>query len=140
MRILGLDVGNSTIGVAMSDALGITAQGIETIKRRSLDHDISRLAQYVDDYDVGIFVIGYPKNMNGTIGEQALASEQFAKLVEEQFAGKKVVLWDERLTTMAARKLLIEADVKRKNRKKVVDKLAAVLILQGYLDSQVRKS
>ena len=134
MRFLGLDVGKSTIGVAMSDELGITAQGMETIKRHSLNKDIDRLAHYVETYDIGTFVVGYPKNMNGSIGEQALLSEEFAKILKEYFTDKKVVLWDERLTTMAANKILIQADVKRKNRKKVIDKVAAVLILQCYLD------
>ena len=134
MRFLGLDVGKSTIGVAISDELGITAQGVETIKRRGLENDLTRLAQYIEEHDITTFVVGHPKNMNGSIGEQALLSEEFANILKERFAGKAVVLWDERLTTMAAHKLLIQADVKRKNRKKVVDKLAAVLILQGYLD------
>lgn len=135
MRFLGLDVGKSTIGVAMSDALAITAQGIETIKRRSLETDLTKLGRYIDEYQVETIVVGYPKNMNGSIGEQALMSEEFAKVLKERFDGCRIVMWDERLTTMAARKVLIEADVRRKDRKKVVDKLAAVLILQGYLDS-----
>jgi putative Holliday junction resolvase len=131
-----LDVGDKTIGVAVSDALGITAQGLETIRRGALELDLSKLAAHAENYAVGTFVVGYPKNMNGTIGERALLSEEFASCLREKFPGAAVVLWDERLTTAAAQRMLIEAGVRRSGRKKVVDKIAAVLILQGYLDSK----
>lgn len=134
MRILGLDVGTNTIGVAVSDELGITAQGMETIRRKNLLSDIGKIKDYVDKYDIETFVVGYPKNMNGTLGAQAVMSSEFADVLQENFPETKTVLWDERLTTQAAHKMLIDADVKRKGRKKVVDKIAAVLILQGYLD------
>lgn len=135
MRTMGLDVGSKTVGVAVSDALGWTAQGVETIK---IDEEnevfgIERIKELVKSYEVNEFVVGYPKNMNNTIGPRGVASENYAKLLEDEF-GFPVVLWDERLTTMAAERLLIEADVRRKNRKKVIDKMAASMILQGYLD------
>lgn len=132
---MGLDVGSKTIGLAVSDLLGYTAQGLETIKRAGIKNDLAYIQKITQEYEVSTFVVGYPKNMNGTIGERALKSEDFAKSLMDVFPDKKVILWDERLTTMAAQKVLIEADVRREKRKKVVDKLAAVLILQGYLDS-----
>ena len=135
LRFMGLDVGDKTIGLAVSDLLGYTAQGLETVKRIGTKKDLAYIKQVADEYEVSGFVVGYPKNMNGTIGERAVKSEEFAKALQEVFPAKKVILWDERLTTMAAQKVLIEADVRRDKRKKVVDKLAAVLILQGYLDS-----
>ncbi len=135
-RLLGLDLGEKTIGVAVSDLLGLTAQGVETIRRQGEGKDLARLAQLLEEYDAAGFVLGYPKNMDGSIGERAQKSEKFAALLEYTFPGKQAVLWDERLTTMAAQKLLISADVRRAKRKAVVDKVAAVFILQGYLDSQ----
>ena len=137
MRIMGLDVGTKTVGVAISDALGWTAQGIETVKidEESGDYGIERIKELVKEYAVEEFVVGYPKNMNNTVGPRGEASENYKKLLEETF-GKPVYLWDERLTTMAAERMLIEADVSRKKRKKVIDKMAAVMILQGYLDSK----
>lgn len=135
MRTMGLDVGSKTIGVAISDALGWTAQGIETIKINE-DQDefgMERLGELIKQYEVTHIVVGYPKNMNNSIGPRAEASERFAALLEEVYS-ISVTLWDERLTTMAAEKMLISADVSRKNRKKVIDKMAAVMILQGYLD------
>jgi putative holliday junction resolvase len=135
MRIMGLDVGSKTIGVAVSDALGWTAQGIETVKINEAveDYGMERLGELIKQYEVTEVVVGYPKNMNNTIGPRAEASEKFAALLKEAYA-IPVVLWDERLTTSAAEKMLISADVSRKNRKKVIDKMAAVMILQGYLD------
>ena len=137
MRIMGLDVGTKTVGVAISDALGWTAQGIETVKidEETGDYGIERIKELVKEYAVEEFVVGYPKNMNNTVGPRGEASENYKKLLEETF-GKPVYLWDERLTTMAAERMLIEADVSRKKRKKVIDKMAAVMILQGYLDSK----
>lgn len=135
MRFLGLDIGSKTIGLAVSDLLCYTAQGIDTVRRSGMKNDLEHIKKVVEEYEVSTFVIGYPKNMNGTIGERAIKSEEFAQLLKDIFPDKKIILWDERLTTMAAQKVLIEADVRREKRKKVVDKLAAVLILQGYLDS-----
>lgn len=137
MRVMGLDVGTKTVGIAVSDALGWTAQGIETI---SIDEDagkfgMDRIAELVEEYTIQEFVVGFPKNMNNTVGPRGQASERYADLLRERF-GYPVVLWDERLTTMAAERLLISADVSRKKRKTVIDKMAAVMILQGYLDSK----
>lgn len=134
---MGLDVGTKTVGVAISDALGWTAQGIETIKiNEELEHyGIERIKELVKEYDVTEFVVGYPKNMNNTVGPRGEASERYKKLLEETFH-LPVKLWDERLTTMAAERMLIDADVSRKKRKAVIDKMAAVMILQGYLDSK----
>ncbi|MGG0657601.1 Holliday junction resolvase RuvX [Rummeliibacillus pycnus] len=135
MRIMGLDVGSKTVGVAVSDALGWTAQGIETVKidEENEEFGIERIRELVQQYGVTEFVVGFPKNMNNTIGPRGEASQAYAKLLEDTFS-LPVTLWDERLTTMAAERLLIEADVRRKNRKKVIDKMAAVMILQGFLD------
>jgi len=137
MRIMGLDVGTKTVGVAISDALGWTAQGIETIKINEElgEFGIERIKELVKEYAVTEFVVGFPKNMNNTVGPRGEASENFKKLLEETF-NFPVKLWDERLTTMAAERMLIEADVSRKKRKLVIDKMAAVMILQGYLDSK----
>ena len=137
MRTMGLDVGTRTVGIAISDALGWTAQGVETIKINEEEgvFGIDRIKELVKEYNVTQFVVGYPKNMNNTIGPRGEASENYKKLLEETF-GFPVVLWDERLTTMAAERMLIEADVSRKKRKQVIDKMAAVMILQGYLDSK----
>ncbi|ANU11270.1 Holliday junction DNA helicase RuvA [Planococcus antarcticus DSM 14505] len=135
MRIMGLDVGSKTIGVAISDPMGWTAQGIETVKINEAIEEFGmvRLGELIKQYEVTEAVVGYPKNMNNSIGPRAEASERFADLLKEAYS-ISVVLWDERLTTAAAEKMLISADVSRKNRKKVIDKMAAVMILQGYLD------
>ncbi|MDI7740750.1 Holliday junction resolvase RuvX [Lysinibacillus fusiformis] len=137
MRIMGLDVGSKTVGVAISDALGWTAQGIETVKinEETGDFGIERIKELVKEYAVTEFVVGFPKNMNNTVGPRGEASNNYKKLLEETFS-LPVKLWDERLTTMAAERMLIEADVSRKKRKQVIDKMAAVMILQGYLDSK----
>ena len=137
MRIMGLDVGTKTVGVAISDALGWTAQGIETVKidEEAGEFGIERIKALVKEYAVTEFVVGYPKNMNNTVGPRGEASENYKKLLEETF-GLPVKLWDERLTTMAAERMLIDADVSRKKRKQVIDKMAAVMILQGYLNSK----
>ncbi|RHW38630.1 Holliday junction resolvase RuvX [Lysinibacillus yapensis] len=137
MRVMGLDVGSKTVGVAISDALGWTAQGIETVKINEEigDFGIERIKELVKEYAVTEFVVGYPKNMNNTVGPRGIASENYKKLLEDTFE-LPVKLWDERLTTMAAERMLIEADVSRKKRKQVIDKMAAVMILQGYLDSK----
>jgi putative Holliday junction resolvase len=135
MRILALDVGDKTIGVAASDLLLLTAQGIEVIRRTSLEKDFIRLSEIVNEYEVETIVIGLPKNMNGTIGPRGESMQEFADKVAAQFPKIKVHLWDERLSTVGAQKALIAADVSRAKRKKVIDKMAAVFILQGYLDS-----
>lgn len=139
MRKMGLDLGTRTVGVAISDALGWTAQGIETVKihEENGEFGLDRLGQLITEYQVTEFVVGYPKNMNNSIGPRALASERFGDMLIERF-GLPVVYWDERLTTMAADRMLIDADVSRKKRKQVIDKMAAVMILQGYLDSKNR--
>jgi putative holliday junction resolvase len=137
MRIMGLDVGSKTVGIAISDALGWTAQGVETVRidEEKEEYGIHRIAELVAQYEVSSFVVGYPKNMNNTVGPRGEASERYADLLRETFS-LPVTLWDERLTTMAAERMLIEADVSRKKRKLVIDKMAAVMILQGYLDSK----
>ncbi|MER2263069.1 MAG: Holliday junction resolvase RuvX [Psychrobacillus sp.] len=139
MRIMGLDVGSRTVGIAISDALGWTAQGIETIKinEDAQDFGMDRIDELVKQHQVSEFVVGFPKNMNNSIGPRAEASEQFAKLLTDKY-NFPVTLWDERLTTMAAERMLIDADVSRKKRKLVIDKMAAVMILQGYLDRKNR--
>ncbi len=134
MRIMGLDVGDRTIGVAISDELGWTAQGIETIKRTSIAKDLKRLEELICEKRINTIVVGFPKNMNNTVGPRAQKTIEFADIVKENFKDIEIVLWDERLTTSAAQRTLIEADVSRKKRKLVVDKIAAIFILQGYLD------
>lgn len=137
MRSMGLDVGSKTIGVAISDAMGWTAQGIETVKINEQVNDFGykRLKELIKEYEVTTIVVGLPKNMNGTIGPRGEICQEFAKNIEKKFK-VPVVLWDERLTTMAAERVLLEADVSRSKRKKVIDKMAAVMILQGYLNSR----
>jgi putative holliday junction resolvase len=137
MRVLGLDVGTKTVGVALSDEFGWTAQGLTTLKINEEKNvfGFEEIGQLIKEYQVDTVVIGLPKNMNGTIGPRAEASMQYAREIESKFA-VPTVLWDERLTTMAAERVLLEADVSRKKRKKVIDKVAAVMILQGYLDSK----
>ena len=134
MRLMGLDVGTRTIGVAVSDLLGLTAQGITTIRRRSLEYDLNELAKIIEQYGVDAFVVGLPLNMNGTEGESAERARLLAASLTERF-GLPVYFQDERLSTVAAQRTLIAGDVSRKGRKQVVDKLAAVFILQTYLDN-----
>lgn len=137
MRILGLDVGTKTVGVALSDEFGWTAQGVETLQINEDEQrfGFDQIGQIINKYDVSKIVVGLPKNMNGTIGPRGEACQFYASELERLF-GLPVVLWDERLTTIAAERVLLEADVSRKKRKKVIDKMAASMILQGYLDSQ----
>ncbi|RBP45542.1 Holliday junction resolvase RuvX [Garciella nitratireducens] len=132
-RILGLDVGDKTIGVAVSDSLGFIAQGVTTIRRRGLDKDLEQLKKIIDQYNVNLVVIGMPKNMNGTIGTQGQKVKDFGNFLEKRIK-PNIVYWDERLTSVEAERTLIEADVSRKKRKKVIDKLAATYILQSYLE------
>ncbi len=136
MRILGLDYGEKTIGVAVSDLMGWTAQGVETIRRSKSELD--RLKELISQYSVEEIVVGLPKNMDGSLGPRARLTLKFVELLKKTI-GLPVSTWDERLTTMAAQKTLIEADVSRAKRKQVIDKMAAVLILQGYLDRKGAK-
>lgn len=143
MRYMGLDVGDATIGVALSDLLHITAQGRETIRRKSIKEDIDKLVDIIASEDVGKIVVGLPKNMNGTIGPQGEKTLAFAKNLEKKLRYSdrisnrdiEIIHWDERLTTVAAERMLIDADVSRRKRKDVIDTVAAGYILQGYLDS-----
>lgn len=132
MRIMGLDLGSKTIGVAMSDPLVITAQPLLVIRRSK--NEMEELSSLIKNYEVDEILLGYPRNMNGTLGERAKLSEEFALKLEKKFS-LPVKLWDERLSTVGAERALLEADVSRAKRKKVIDKMAAVFILQGYLDS-----
>ena len=133
MRIMALDVGSRTIGIACSDALLMTAQGIETIRRTSLEKDFNRLRELISEYEVHELVVGMPKNMNGTKGDRAEKTEEFVEKMKAVI-DLPVTFWDERLSTVMAERQLIAADVSRKKRKGVIDKMAAVVILQGYLD------
>lgn len=138
MRIMGLDFGSKTTGVAVSDPLGLTAQGVETIVRKDenkLRQTCARIEELIREYQIEAIVLGYPKNMNNTAGERAEKTERFKEMLERR-TGKPVILWDERLTTIAAERMLMESGVRRENRKAVIDKVAAALILQGYLDLQ----
>ena len=134
---MGLDYGSKTVGVAISDSLKITAQGIETIERKEenkLRQTLARIEALVKEYEVEKIVLGFPKNMNNTIGERAEKSLELKEKLERRI-GIPVIMWDERLTTVEAERTLMESKVRRENRKKYVDKIAAVFILQGYLDS-----
>ena len=135
-RALGLDVGDRTIGIAVSDLLGMTAQGVETIRRSTMEADINRLKELTVQYETTKFIVGYPRNMNGTEGPRCEFVNEFCDQVRKGIPEADIVLWDERLSTVAATRSLIEADVSRKKRKKVIDKMAAVFILQGWLDSK----
>lgn len=138
MRIMGLDYGSKTVGVAISDPLGITAQGIEIIRREKeskLRQTLARIEALIKEYQVEMIVLGFPKNMNNTIGDRAEKSLAFKEMLEKR-TGLDVVMWDERLTTVEANRTLMEGKVRREDRSKYVDMLAAVYILQGYLDSR----
>lgn len=138
MRWMGLDYGDKTIGVAVSDELGWTAQSLEVIRRGKPEADQARLRQLIAEYDVREIVVGLPKNMNNTIGPRGEICIAFANSLRE-ILSLPVHLWDERLTTASAQRTLIEADVSRSKRKAVVDKMAAALILQGFLDSKMKR-
>lgn len=137
-RTMGLDYGDKTIGVAVSDELGWTAQGVEVIRRRRPEDDLARIREIADAYGVTEIVVGLPKNMNATIGPRGEMCIAFAQTLQEML-NMPVHLWDERLTTVSAQRTLLEADVSRKKRKQVIDKMAAAIILQGYLDSKNKK-
>lgn len=137
MRTMGLDIGTHTIGIAISDELGITAQGLKTLRRKSMEEDFREIATIVGQFEIEKIVVGLPKNMNGTLGKQAEIVLKWIKILMDK-VHIPVVTWDERLSTVGASKVLLEADLSRRKRKKVIDKLAAVLILQGYLDQSRR--
>lgn len=134
-RYMSLDIGDRTIGIAVSDLLGLTAQGVETIRRRKEEDDLKRLGELMEQYETKSLVPGLPKNMDGSEGERCNIVKEFMAKVQEVYPEVEITFWDERLSTVAASRSLIEADVSRKKRKKVIDKMAAVFILQGYLDS-----
>ena len=135
MRALGLDLGTKTIGLAVSDELGITAQGLPTLERRGPRKDLEALAERVAEFSIDRFVLGLPLNMDGSEGPRAEFTRKFGSSLEE-VTKLPVIYWDERLTTVAAHRSLSEIDASRKKRKEVIDQVAAVLILQGWLDSQ----
>lgn len=137
-RLMGLDYGDKTIGIALSDELGWTAQGLEVIRRTTEERDLNRLRELIEEYSVKELVVGLPKNMNNTIGPRGEICIAFAQSLHEKLQ-MPVHLWDERLTTASAQRTLIEADVSRKKRKQVIDKMAAALILQGYMDSNTKR-
>ena len=135
MRILGLDYGSKTVGVAVSDPLGLTAQKVETIWRKQenkLRRTLARIEELIAEYEVEKIVLGFPKNMNNTVGERAEKALEFGEMLKKR-TGLEVIMWDERLTTVEADRTLIEAGVRRENRKQYLDGIAAVFILQGYL-------
>jgi len=136
MRILGLDFGTKTVGVAVSDELLITAQGVEIIRRKAptkLRQTLARIEELVNEYGVEKIVLGYPKNMNNTEGERCERTREFQEMLEKR-TGLEVILWDERLTTVSADNAMMEMGIRRENRKEYVDEIAAIFILQGYLD------
>ncbi|HJA12965.1 MAG TPA: Holliday junction resolvase RuvX [Candidatus Mediterraneibacter merdipullorum] len=136
MRILGLDYGTKTVGVAVCDALGLTAQAVETITRKEenkLRRTCARIEELIREYGVERIVLGFPKHMNNDVGERAEKSLEFRDMLHRR-TGLEVIMWDERLTTVEAERTLIESGVRRENRKKHIDQIAAVFILQGYLD------
>ena len=137
MRVMGLDYGMKTVGVAISDPLGLTAQGIETIQRKEenkLRRTCARIEELIKEYQVEKIVLGFPKHMNNDIGERAEKALEFGEMLKRR-TGIEIVMWDERLTTVEAERTLMESGVRRENRKQYVDQIAAVFILQGYLDS-----
>ena len=141
MRVLGLDYGSKTVGVAVSDPLGLTAQGVETVWRKQenkLRRTLARIEEIISEYQVTEIVLGYPKNMNNTVGERAEKSLEFKEMLERR-TGLEVIMWDERLTTVSADRTLMEAGVHKEDRKQYLDQVAAVFILQGYLDAAAHR-
>lgn len=138
MRILGIDIGTKRIGIAISDELGWTAQGIKTLHRSNGESDLGEIRDIAREYGVEKIVVGLPRNMNGSLGPQAEMTLGFAQELRE-ILGVPIITWDERLSTVEATKMLIRADLSRKKRKRKVDMTAAILILQSYLDSLARK-
>ena len=139
MRTMGLDIGSHTIGVAVTDELGITAQGLKTIRRKSKEEDLEEIIKIIDQFKIGKIVVGLPKNMNGTLGKQAERVLQWIKAIREKI-NLPVVTWDERFSTVEASRVLLEADLSRRKRKKAIDKLAAAIILQGYIEKDRNKN
>lgn len=133
VRIMGLDIGSHTIGVAITDELRITAQGLKTIRRKSKEEDFEEIIRIIDQFKIGKIVVGLPKNMNGTLGKQAERVLQWIKTIRQK-VDLPIVTWDERFSTVEASRILLEADLSRRKRKKAIDKLAAVIILQGYIE------
>ena len=136
MRIMGLDFGSKTVGVAVSDSLLITAQGVEIVRRKyedKLRQTLARIEELIQEYEVDKIVLGLPKNMNDTEGERCEKTREFKAMLERR-CGLPVILWDERLTTVAADRSMMETGIRRENRKEYVDEIAAIFILQGYLD------
>ena len=141
MRIMGLDFGSKTVGVAISVPLFLTAQGIEIVRRKApgkLRQTLARINELKEEYEVGKIVLGFPKNMNNTEGERCEKTLEFKEMLEKR-TGLEVVLWDERLTTVEADRTMMQVGIRRENRKEYVDELAAIFILQGYLDYQSRQ-
>ena len=141
MRIMGLDFGSKTVGVAISDPLFLTAQGIEIVRRKApgkLRQTLARINELKEEYEVGKIVLGFPKNMNNTEGERCEKTLELKEMLEKR-TGLEVVLWDERLTTVEADRTMMQVGIRRENRKEYVDELAAIFILQGYLDYQSRQ-
>ena len=134
MRILAMDVGDRRIGMAVSDIMGWTAQGIETLERRNDKYDKEKIAKAIDLYNPEKIVLGLPRNMNGTIGPQGEKVKEFGQLLKEEVYKGEIIYWDERLTSVLANRVMIDADLSRRKRKKNVDMMAAVFILQSYLD------
>ncbi len=134
-RFLGLDVGEKTIGVAVSDPLGLTAQGLATIQRTSNKEDFEKVKGYIDEYNIETVVVGLPYNMNGTLGPSGEMATKFGTKLQNKF-GIKLILQDERMTSLSAERVLIEGGVRRENRKKYIDKIAAVFILQAFLNTR----
>jgi putative Holliday junction resolvase len=132
-RLIGLDIGDKNIGIAVSDGLGITAQALTTLKRKNINVDTASLKVMIEKYDVGEIIIGLPKNMDGSIGHQAKKVIHFTEQLKKSL-NIPIIFWDERLTTVMATKVMIEGDLSRKKRKKRIDKIAAQLVLQNYLD------
>lgn len=141
MRIMGLDYGSRTVGVAISDAMQITAQGIEIIRRKDenkLRQTLARIEELIEEYEVTEIVLGFPKNMNDTLGPRVEATLEFKEKLERR-TGLPVAVWDERLTTVSADKTMMEAGIRREHRREYVDMIAAVFILQGFLDRRAMK-
>lgn len=142
MRIMGLDFGSKTVGVAVTDPLLITVQGVEIIRREQenkLRRTLARIEELIKEYEVSEIVLGLPKNMNNTLGERAVKTLEFKEMLERR-TGLKVSMWDERLTTVAADRAMIEANIRREDRKKYVDKIAAIFILEGFLQAYKNKN
>ena len=139
MRVLGLDLGDKTVGVAVSDGLGLTAQGVEIIRRNNpSEHkqSLGRIAQLIDEYEIGTIVLGYPKNLDNSEGVRCEKTKVYKGYMEKRFPKTEIILWDERFSTVAANNSMMEAGLSHEKRKSVIDKMAAVFILQGYLDSK----